>query len=166
MRLAPTFPLAVFLLAVFLLAPWGRAWAFQEDIDALRKAAGPALLCPEQGQVHSFSSDWPDGRPLAASGDPVAFVRDGDSVLKVSINPANAAEMLVDRLAVVVVAYKHPERMVALERGSDLVGVARLYAISFDRQEVSSSWALAFEGTQSGAIWWRCREVSPRELLP
>jgi hypothetical protein len=155
-------PLALLLF----IASLGSAAAFQEDIEMLRQARGPALLCPEQRQVQSFSSEWPDGRPLAVSKDPVAFVRDGDSVLKVSINPANPAEMLVDRLAVVVVAYNNEQRLVALEKGSDLIGVARLYAISFDRQEVGSSWALSSEETQAGAVWWRCREVSPKQLLP
>lgn len=161
MRLIRLLPAA--LLALFAAGPAG---AFQEDIEMLRKAAGPALLCPEQGQVQSFSSSWPNGRPLAVSKDPVAFVQDGDSLLKVSINPANPAEMLVDRLAIIVVAYNNEKRFVALEKGSDLIGVARLYAVSFDRQEVGSSWALSSEETQSGAVWWRCREISPRQLLP
>jgi hypothetical protein len=74
--------------------------------------------------------------------------------------------MRVARLAIIVVAYTNEKRLVALETGSDLIGVARLYAVSFDRQEVGSSWALSSEETQSGAVWWRCREISPRQLLP
>ena len=98
-------PLLVPLLLPLVLLTLGQpAAAFEEDIAALRAAKGPALLCPQQGQVHSFSSQWPDGRPLAVSSDPVAFVRDGDSILKVSINPSNPAEMLVARLAVIFVA--------------------------------------------------------------
>ena len=62
--------------------------------------------------------------------------------------------------------FKSEKRLVALEKGSDLIGVARLYAISFDRQEVGSSWALSSEETQAGAVWWRCREVGPKQLLP
>jgi len=138
----------------------------QDSLDLLRAAEGPALLCPEQNQLHSFSSSWPDGRPMAPSREPVAFVKDAEGLLKISINPANPAEMLIDRLTVVVTAHDNPLHLVGLEAGSALIGLARLYAVAFDRAEVGSSWAVSSADTQAGAVWWRCRAISPNDLLP
>ncbi len=152
------------VLAVLLLS--GAMARAQDSLELIRGASGPALLCGEQNQLHAFSSSWPDGRPIAPNREPVAFVRDAEGVLKVSINPDNPAQMLIDRLSVVVSAYQSPANLVALEAGSDLTGVARLYAISFEREEVGSSWALASEDTQAGAVWWRCRAIEPSDLLP
>ena len=160
MRLAS---ILVVLAALLLSGTMARA---QDSLDLIRVASGPALLCAEQNQLHAFSSSWPDGRPIAPNREPVAFVRDAEGVLKVSINPENPAQMLIDRLSVVVSAYQSPTNLVALEVGSDLTGVARLYAISFEREEVGSSWALSSEDTQAGSIWWRCRGIQPADLLP
>ena len=168
------------LAALAILSPACWAQAQPADRAVLETASGPALLCPEQNQLYGFSSSWPDGRPLAPNREPVAFVMDGEEIYKVSINPQNAAEMLVDRLTPVVSAHNdaqqvggrvpghavaHVEQVVALETGSSLVGVARLYAISFTREEVGSTWALSFQETQSGAVWWRCRAIAPSDLL-
>ena len=138
----------------------------QDSLELLQAAEGPALLCPEQNQLHGFSSEWPDGRPLAPNREPVAFVKDAEGLLKISFNPDNPKEMLIDRLTVVVTAYDNPLHIVGLEVGSDLIGLARLYAIAFDRNEVGSSWAVSSADTQAGSVWWRCRSVSPKDLLP
>ena len=153
------------LAALAILSPACWAQAQPADRAVLETASGPALLCPEQNQLYGFSSSWPDGRPLAPNREPVAFVMDGEEIYKVSINPQNAAEMLVDRLTPVVSAHNDAQQVVALETGSSLVGVARLYAISFTREEVGSTWALSFQETQSGAVWWRCRAIAPSDLL-
>jgi hypothetical protein len=152
--------------AVAGLAAAQTAAAFEEDAAAVRNASGPALICDGQRKLYSYSSQLPQGSPVSPGRDVVAFVLDGAStVLRVTINRDNPAEMLVDRLPVVVFTSGSKQRVVALD-ANDLIGQARLYAISFDRAEVATGWGVAGYETQGGAGWYACRAAAPAEIVP